>query len=187
MLAATEGTGSSPSRRKLARNWAIIGFVLITAAVLQPVAASFLSQIPADELLAPMQGFTRGAPLPPEVRVLFAGMFANIEFSLAFSVVKLTLGGSILFCVHHLRAHKSWAPGVLAFFPLIGIAAFAGIGLFFCYSAVVIGRAMAVPLVVTVAMIAMGLAVAALPSFWLMRQHLALRSLSQGADERFSR
>lgn len=186
MSAATEGTGSSRWRRKVARNWAIIGFVLITAAVLQPVAASFLSQIPADELLAPMQGLMRGAPLPPEVRALFAGMFANIEFSLAFSAVKLALGGSILFCVHHLRAQKSWAPIVLAIFPLIGIAAFAGIGLFFCYSAVVIGRAMAVPLVVTGAMIATGLAVAALPSFWLMRQHHALRSLSQSGAERFS-
>lgn len=166
------------SANRLAVNWATIGFVLIGAAVLQPLVASYLRAYSLDELLAPMQRYSGGKPLPPEIKALFGAMFANIQFSLIFSAIKLALGLAILFCVHYFRNGSSWAPAALSIFPAIGIAAFVMIGLFFAYSAITIAGAMAMPIFVTLSMIAMGLVTALLPSLWLWRQLQGLRAIS---------
>lgn len=168
-------------RDRLASAWGVVGFVLIAASVAQPIAASFMVGISPDKMLAPLSDMMGGRPLPPEVAALFSGVFANIQFSLVFSAVKLGLGLTILACVHHLRAGKPWAAKALSIFPLVGIAAFLGIGAFFAYSAVTMAGEMSLPAVVAVSMIAMGIVVALIPSRWLYRQFRMMRALSAGA------
>ncbi|SLN71369.1 hypothetical protein ROJ8625_03720 [Roseivivax jejudonensis] len=162
-------------RGQLAFAWTVIGSVLLLASVLQPLVSARLADIPPDDLLAPMREIGGGEPLPPEVTALFAGMFANIRFSLAFAALKLVAGASILFAARNLPAR--WARGVLTVAAGLGIAAFAGIGIFFCYSAVIIAGAMSIPLAVALMMAFFGLVAAALPIRWLWRNFQGLRYL----------
>lgn len=177
MIALAARLNEPIGRVSLIKTWAIIGFVLLAAAVLQPIVAGYMSRFTPDELLAPMQMYGGGQPLPPEVKALFSGMFANIQFSLAFSALKLTLGVAILACVHFMRAGAPWAPKALSVFPLLGIGAFAGIGLFFAYSASIIAGSMSIPLFVVASMVLMGLVTAIVPALWLWHNFVSLRAI----------
>ncbi|WKN45435.1 hypothetical protein [Tunicatimonas pelagia] len=162
------------SKEQLVRNWTVIGTVLLVASVAQPIVSSFLSDIPPEELLSPMTTMMNGRPMPEEVTSLFAGVFSNIEFSLAFAALKLLLGSSILLAVRSLEK-SSWAKKILEGASIFGIAAFVGIGLFFVYSSFVIASVMEIPVVMTIAMSLMGLVVAYFPARWLWGNYVSLR------------
>ena len=160
---------------RLKRTWSIIGAVLLAASIVQPIVSSFLSRVPPEDLLAPMQMMTGGAPLPDRVEALFAGMFANIEFALAFAAVKLVLGAGIVWAARGIGDRGNRGADLLSIVSIIGIAAFSGIGAFFAYSAIVIAQEMSVPLAMTLIMVASGLVIAFFPARWLWSQFHTLR------------
>ncbi len=84
------------SNKQLIKYWSVIGIVLLAASVAQPIVASQLKNVPPDQLLSPMTSMLGDQSMPEEVTSLFAGVFANIQFSLVFAVFKLLLGASIL-------------------------------------------------------------------------------------------
>ena len=164
-------------RRQLTRFWTIIGGVLLTASVAQPLVSAQLAQIPPEELLAPMQAYMGDRPLPAEVTSLFAGVFANIENSLLFAPAKLIAGAAILWSVWQLSKGQDRARSVLIGAAGIGILAFLGIGLYFAYSSFVIGSAMQTPVFLTVMMSLFGAVVAYFPARWLRRNIVSLNAL----------
>ncbi|WKN42762.1 hypothetical protein [Tunicatimonas pelagia] len=168
------------SKEQLVKYWTVIGIVLLVASVAQPIVASLLSDIPPEELLSPMTSMMGNRPMPEEVTALFAGVFSNIEFSLAFAALKLLLGTSILLAVRSIDK-SLWARKVLEGVALFGIAAFVGIGLFFVYSSFVIASAMDIPIVMTIVMSLMGLVVAYFPVRWLWKNYVSLRQQPQVA------
>ncbi|MDX8355204.1 hypothetical protein [Cognatiyoonia sp. IB215182] len=176
----TAGTTDIPNpipKDRLVFYWTIIGAVLLVASVAQPIVSSQLVSIPPEELLAPMQEYMGDQPMPTEVTALFAGVFANIQFSLLFAAVKLVAGGTILYAARSLAGGADWAPRVLQGAALIGIAAFIGIGLYFAYSSIIIGGAMDVPLIMSLMMIVFGGVVAFFPARWLWRNSRSLGAL----------
>ncbi|WP_227268098.1 hypothetical protein [Roseobacter weihaiensis] len=169
---------SSPyTREQLARYWAIIGTFLLVAAIAQPIVSSQLRDIPPEDLLRPMTLMTGGAPLPDEVTSLFAGVFANIQFSLAFAGLKLVVGIAVLASVRALNQNIPWPRQVLHAVAAAGVLAFAGIGAFFVYSTFVIATAMDVPLILSLIMAALGIVFAFIPARWLVRNIKSLKTL----------
>ncbi|MBM7068925.1 hypothetical protein [Actibacterium sp. 188UL27-1] len=175
-MTETTSNASWPQDR-LSRNWTIIGGILLAAPVAQPIVARYLSTISPANLLAPMTTMTGGEPLPQEVEALFAGVFANIRFSLAFAAVELMAGGLILAADLWLSAAADWRRAVLIGASNVGIAAFVGIGLYFAYSSVVIGSATNTPLTLSLIMAMFGCVVAFFPARWLWRNSRILRQV----------
>ncbi|WP_299508357.1 hypothetical protein [uncultured Roseobacter sp.] len=165
------------SRSRLVLYWTIIGSVLLMAAVAQPLVSSQLANIPPEQLLAPMQTYMGDQPMPEEVTALFAGVFANIQYSLIFAVVKLVAGAFILYAARSLNAHAGWAPVILRGAAYLGIAAFVGIVLYFAYSSFIIGSAMDVPLFLSLMMVVSGAVLAFFPARWLWKNTTSLRAL----------
>ncbi|WP_375573587.1 hypothetical protein ABWH92_07605 [Ahrensia marina] len=162
---------------RLARYWTIIGSVLLAASVFQPIVASFLRDIPPEQMLAPMANYMGNGQMPDEVTNLFAGVFANIQFSLAFAALKLIVGGSVLFAALKLAKNDSTYAWILRATSYLGMAAFVGIGLYFAYSSFIIGSAMDIPLLMSIMMAAFGVVVAFFPGRWLWRNAESLRAL----------
>ncbi|WP_208353266.1 hypothetical protein [Pseudaestuariivita rosea] len=165
------------ARDRLVLYWTIIGSVLLVASVAQPLISSQLASIPPEELLAPMQSYMGDEPMPEEITALFAGVFANIQYSLIFAAIKLVAGGSILYAARSLDTGADWAPLVLQGAAVLGIGAFIGIGLYFAYSAFVIGSAMDIPIFMSLMMVVFGAVVAFFPARWLWKNISALRAL----------
>lgn len=175
--------------RKLSRFWFIVGIVLLVASVAQPIVSSFLRDVPPEQLLS----FDRMAPYmgveelttPPEVEQLFAGVFANIQFSLIFAAVKFALGLTTVLAVRAFRDRQSWGRGWLEAISWLGAAAFVSIGVFFIYSAtVLIGAWSEVPFYYFIFPTLGGALVAALAAIPLARIALTLRSPSVVAKMR---
>ncbi len=124
-----------------------------------------------------MQTYMGDEPMPEEITALFAGVFANIQYSLIFAAIKLVAGGSIFYAARSLNTGADLAPMVLQGAAVLGIAAFIGIGLYFAYSAFVIGSAMDIPVFMSLMMAAFGAVVAFFPARWLWKNLSALQTL----------
>ncbi len=162
--------------RQLKKYWTIIGSILVVASIAQPIVSSQLSSIPPEDLLKPMTQYMGNRPLPDQITALFGGVFANIQFSITFAIIKLLLGGTVLFAAKTL-GKKMWPIGVLQVVAIFGVMAFAGIGLFFVYSSFIIASAIAVPVLMTILMMVMGLVVAFFPIKWLVKNFKSLDTL----------
>ncbi len=161
---------------KIKKIWTIIGFVLVMASVAQPIVSSQLASISPDELLKPMTNITGTKAIPEEVKGLFAGVFANIQFSFLFAAIKLILGITILAAVRKIPNY-TWSYKILKSASVLGIFAFLGIGVFFVYSSFVISKAMDINVIATFFVALMGLLFAILPASWLYKNFVSLQKL----------
>ncbi|WP_350286957.1 KxYKxGKxW signal peptide domain-containing protein [uncultured Croceitalea sp.] len=161
---------------KIKKIWTAIGSTLVIASIAQPIVSSQLANISPDELLKPMTAMTGNQPMPDEVKRLFAGVFANIEFSLLFAAIKLILGISILAAARKIPYQK-WSFKVLKGASVIGILAFFGIGVFFVYSSYTISAAMNINMFASLAIAVVGLVFAIVPASWLYKNFASINNL----------
>lgn len=165
------------ARERLRLTWLVIGGVLLFASVAQPLVAGRMDPAAISRQIAMMEEMTGQSGLS-QIEWLFSGVFANIEFALAFAAVKFLLGLAIIWAAVTFGRGDGRADRVLSAITLMGMAAFVAIGFVFAATsfALLLEGLSPVIVILTLAMAAVAVVI---PLRWLLAQRTRIHALHE--------